>query len=65
MEQDKKNAAKKIDDLEAEKKELDTKNKKLAQALKASQNEIKKKDVKIAALIDALRSYRKFTNVIT
>ena len=65
MEQDKKNAEKKIVDLEAKNKELEAKNERLVDLLKGTRNENRKKNAKIAALMDALTGYREFYKIIT
>ena len=64
LEQDKKNAEKKIVDLETEKKELELQNKELMEKLKEARNEIEKTNAKNVVLMDALTSYRKFSEII-
>ena len=59
LEQDKKDAEKKIVILEAEKKELEVQKTELEKTLKISKTENLKKNAQIAELTEALASYRK------
>ena len=62
LEQDKKNAEKKIVILEAEKQQLENEKNELLESLKISKAENVKKETQIVELTETLKFYRKFNN---